>query len=512
MLAFWLAATALHASITIDGLRYFYLDDVQMVSMRYARNLAEGQGLVWNPGERVEGYANPGWVFVMAAIHLAGAPLATAALYVKAIAALCAAGVLASSLVLRRQIGPASLSGDVVLLLALAMTADVVYWAANGFETPLLTALFVWLLARVAREANTGSPSAITFLTAGSLAVIRSDAHLLVVAVVVTGVALAADPARARRTAIVAAVLPACHLLFRLTYYGDALPNTFYVLYGDPHVVWREGARYARAFVFDYWVVIALATAGAVVGRGARLWLLVPVAPAGCHAVIAGGDAYEHFRFFAPAVPVLLVLAVTAVETWSDRSTFRRTAGLAVFLTAAVVAGDTLGRWPIDAMRSWRGRPWQGVVVGRVIDRHARKSASIATADIGAVGYFSRRHVIDLAGRTDRTVARGPARPGADPAARKYDIEHSLASRPDFVLTTGPHDASRLGDIMFALSGVDPSIEIGPALLASPSFRRHYRGQPVPLAPLLERRAMYVRDSSSERASLSGWRFPEAVF
>ncbi|MCB0243221.1 MAG: hypothetical protein KDI12_07395, partial [Anaerolineae bacterium] len=41
------------ASISIDGVRYFWLDDDQMISMRYARNLAEGHGLVWNPGERV---------------------------------------------------------------------------------------------------------------------------------------------------------------------------------------------------------------------------------------------------------------------------------------------------------------------------------------------------------------------------------------------------------------------------------------------------------------------------
>src|SRR5215471_7639912 len=33
-------------SLTIDGTRYFWLDDDQMISMRYARNLAHGDGLV----------------------------------------------------------------------------------------------------------------------------------------------------------------------------------------------------------------------------------------------------------------------------------------------------------------------------------------------------------------------------------------------------------------------------------------------------------------------------------
>jgi hypothetical protein len=44
-------------SFVIDGVRYFSLLDDEMISMRYARNLAHGYGLVWNPGgERIEGY------------------------------------------------------------------------------------------------------------------------------------------------------------------------------------------------------------------------------------------------------------------------------------------------------------------------------------------------------------------------------------------------------------------------------------------------------------------------
>jgi hypothetical protein len=41
-----------------------------MISMRYARNLAEGHGLVWNAGgERVQGFSNPGVTLVMAGLH-----------------------------------------------------------------------------------------------------------------------------------------------------------------------------------------------------------------------------------------------------------------------------------------------------------------------------------------------------------------------------------------------------------------------------------------------------------
>ena len=44
--------------VAIDGERYFCLFDDSMISMRYAWNLAHGNGLAWNPGERVEGITN----------------------------------------------------------------------------------------------------------------------------------------------------------------------------------------------------------------------------------------------------------------------------------------------------------------------------------------------------------------------------------------------------------------------------------------------------------------------
>src|SRR5215217_8859146 len=44
--------------IGIDGRRYFSVFDDALISMRYAYNLSHGSGLVWNPGEYVEGYTN----------------------------------------------------------------------------------------------------------------------------------------------------------------------------------------------------------------------------------------------------------------------------------------------------------------------------------------------------------------------------------------------------------------------------------------------------------------------
>ena len=65
----------LASSFIIDGQRIYVLFDDAMISMRYAYNLVHGLGLVWNAGERVEGFTNPLWVGFMALFHLLPIPL-----------------------------------------------------------------------------------------------------------------------------------------------------------------------------------------------------------------------------------------------------------------------------------------------------------------------------------------------------------------------------------------------------------------------------------------------------
>ena len=46
--------------------RYFWLDDA-FITFRYARNLADGMGPVFNPGEAVEGYTSFLWMLISSA-------------------------------------------------------------------------------------------------------------------------------------------------------------------------------------------------------------------------------------------------------------------------------------------------------------------------------------------------------------------------------------------------------------------------------------------------------------
>src|SRR5690606_41446755 len=118
-----------------------------MISMRYAYNLANGNGLVWNQGERVEGMTNLLWTAYMSVFFALDASLAIAPF-----------AILLSNLILnlvtillvwgvgKRLIGHYALIAVLMLCLWLACF----YWSIAGFETSLLALLttlsiLVWL-------------------------------------------------------------------------------------------------------------------------------------------------------------------------------------------------------------------------------------------------------------------------------------------------------------------------------------------------------------------------------
>ena len=70
------------ASVVERGQRWFLLWDDAMISMQYARNVAEGQGWVWNAGgEAVQGFTNFGITLLMAGLHWLPVPLPMMALF-----------------------------------------------------------------------------------------------------------------------------------------------------------------------------------------------------------------------------------------------------------------------------------------------------------------------------------------------------------------------------------------------------------------------------------------------
>ena len=73
------ALVALIALHVLHVLRYNFVSDDAFISLRYAANLLAGHGLVFNPGERVEGFTSPLWTLLLAGFGACGFNLPEAA-------------------------------------------------------------------------------------------------------------------------------------------------------------------------------------------------------------------------------------------------------------------------------------------------------------------------------------------------------------------------------------------------------------------------------------------------
>ena len=142
------------SSFFIEGKLYYTLFDDAMISMRYAWNLAHGNGLVWNPGERVEGFTNPLWVGFMALFHLFPIPAEKISVYIQVAGAI----FLAINLYFVKKITEEFTDSLLVMLAAVGITATygpLDTWGLLGMEVSvlvLITSAAVWMTLRTKPE------------------------------------------------------------------------------------------------------------------------------------------------------------------------------------------------------------------------------------------------------------------------------------------------------------------------------------------------------------------------
>ncbi len=254
----------------------FTVDDT-FITLRYARNLAHGFGLTWNPGEApAEGYTSFGWTVVMApfhwftedAEHLAKVSSLVAALLALVLSVALAMNALASEELRIRTVGVAFVVLWQVLQLGTAVHA------VSGMDTSLFTATVValgWCSFRVLSHPTRGVGVAFA-LCSLACGLTRPEGNIFAfVLALATWLTLTKQHRRTFANAWLGFyLLPAVgYFVARVAYYGHLFPLPFYV----KAVGTREflaGAREGTDFLYELGVnspaFTILALAGIVRG------------------------------------------------------------------------------------------------------------------------------------------------------------------------------------------------------------------------------------------------------
>lgn len=297
---------------------YAHIDDAY-IAYRYARNLAQGHGLVFNVGEHVEGFTSLAWVLLVAGGMKFGsdAPAVSRALGMMSGALLLALSYVYAGMGLEpRRKWVAALTPWLLL-----STTSFGYWATSGLETPLLCVAGLLSLILMAK----GRPLAAVIVGLfGTL--VRPEGVFILVLVLAAHVHR--QSVRKPSTRVLFALsgaLLAVLTLFRLRYFGAPLPNTFYAKTGS--IPFVATIYYALGFFIETLAPVALPAAlGAATQR--VFWLGAAwVGVTFVYVLMEGADVFEHFRFFLPAVAPLLAMSTRgALSAWGDQRAFSRLA------------------------------------------------------------------------------------------------------------------------------------------------------------------------------------------
>jgi hypothetical protein len=387
----------------LAGAAGFPLDDA-WIHLHFARNLAEGAGFSYNPGVPVAGSTAPLWTVLLALGALVAGPTLAMA---KAVGV---GATLAGALVLRRAAVAWGAARPVAVMAAVALLwcGPVAWGALSGMEVSLAVGLVAAALLAHAR-----GRAALTAAFAALAALARPEAVLVLPLLVVAG---RLSIRRIVLFSVVAAAVLAPAVAFSLVTVGTPLPATATAKVDGGLVGWLGGVRepFARTLVhrpaefFAGWlgwltsvhwllpialapaIVIAWRRAGPALGIPALLLLLHPLAMALVAPYREPG--FQEGRYSIHLLPLaLIVLAVSAPRDVGRPGRVVGLGWLALALLTLPGAADRYG-WAVQNINAMQ------VHLGQWVDRHAPRTATIAVNDIGAIAFFSRRHVIDLMG------------------------------------------------------------------------------------------------------------------
>jgi hypothetical protein len=387
--------------------------DDAFISFRYALNAAEGHGLVFNPGERVEGYSNFLYVAILTLVALAGSSSAIypAALIINSVALIGLVLFLGSWM--RSNAGPVA---------ALVTTTGVALfpplWAAvaSGLETPvvvLLQSIVVAGTLHLALSKTTMSESRwrhIVNIASILLIFIRPDGFIIPILASMVIFLSGEWRAAARLFAVILAGVAAM-TVWRLTYYGLPLPMTFYAKVTgtlDQRVTAGLRQLFREALptgMLPHLILIAIMTPFMAFDVARYLSRRQPPGPLGILAffgwawlaywIYIGGDVFSE-RF----------LLIIAIMSWIAIGLSLNTTRLALLLIIFILPFQ-LSPLLKDGRFEYRPKEydmWEelGTFLG---NRYSGVTLAVDAA--GKVPFYSRLPTIDMLGLNDAHIGLG---------------------------------------------------------------------------------------------------------
>jgi hypothetical protein len=462
------------ASFPVEGTRYFSLLDDAMISMRYAKNLANGHGLVWNPGEYVEGITNLLWTLYMSLWHLLPIPahLMSLPIQLTSLVALIIAGTQIYKIIER------VIESNWLRTAALAMVMfywPLILWSLLGMEVGVITMMLMIAVRIVLTNQLDTRNFLVLYGVLGMMTLVRFDTVIYLIAI---SLYLMWRDRGARTQHLIyllatLAIFIGGQTAWRFSYYGEIFPNTYYLKATGFPLIHRISRGLYEIFNLAHQPGLVLFFIPIVWNLWRRTAdtnvFLILIGVAFAYSAYVGGDAWEWYgganRYIIPVMPLYFILLFKCLQDlWemlrdrlplsAKRQRVIGFVGLALlFLTYNTPNIDSWNPTSIDELLLIE-RPFEvaehivRVEQAQWLASHTKSQARIAVTWAGITPYFVDRAFIDVYGKCDKYIARTEGKYwsgsrkglGFIPGHMKWDYNHSIGKlQPDVIAQLVKH-------------------------------------------------------------------------
>jgi arabinofuranosyltransferase len=503
-----------------------FIQDDSFITFRYVKNFTEGNGLVFNIGERVEGYTCFLWVILLSGVKSLGFNFISASQVLGIISSMFTLlfTYLISTKIFPKDKGAAfNLVFSLAAVTLLAVNGSFAFWAVSGMETGLfgcLITLGIYLYLRELKDNSDSIPlSSLVFFFA---ALTRPEGNLIFAVTVLhkiiytlkykkTDIATPANHLYSKNNLLwlgIFAVPALIFMIWRYSYYGYLMPNTFYAKTGSSLEYYSAGLDYTWTFLKSYgfyglFVLIALYTLTSKERIFSYLYLVMIFVVFTLYVIFVGGDVLRPNRFFVPILPVFFILVQEGLAMLTGLFDKKREMVIGAIVGIAIVGGFSYYTYNNEAqiLKGYADLE-KGLVEKMKISANwlknkqelSGKPLTVAATTIGAISYYSDVILIDMLGLTDKEVAHNP-KPIPEISSknvgwreRNYNVDYVLSRKPDYI---------------YFSTGIKPSAYAERGLFTSDDFMKYYYPYYFSVKELNFTDIMYKRKNEEEAANIT---------
>jgi arabinofuranosyltransferase len=434
--------------------RDYQLDDA-LIYLRYIKNFQAGHGLVYNPGEKFNGLTSPLFTYIVISASTVVKNLQFISVGISAVflilTAYFSAGLFTKSLLGK-------------ILTAVTVSCFGYFYSTIGMETTLFLFLIVVSLYLYQRDSQ-------FFLVALALLVITRSEGIFLAAPMLIDYVLRKRTLPDVRFLAVCSLIFLAPFIFNKAYYGDFLPATGNAKIGQGKSgFWGQGWIFFQAsYLLNYFSsskyvaagLLLFASFGAFVLQKEKLAIISFAFIASLLAFYGLLNIPNYHWYYAPFFLYSLLFACHAAERiilqmWRGEWVSEQGFTIVVFfLLLSIFIRKTL---PLNfgGRHDVYGRNSEAYAkIGLWLKENTSANSSVAMVEIGTVGWYADRHIVDILGLTNKFNAEFIAQGDAFSWLSKYQPDYILRHDPTWVhevATHGLEDSGaykRVGNFVF---------------------------------------------------------------